>query len=211
MQVPLPAEWYDENNHSESSSSSSSNKNTEEDSVGEDGVGKDGRNNGSRGGRSKASAPALRAQPVRELLSSVVVPAVMHRRHTGARIMVSSGGADAFEVLPEYAVTVASFEVGNDCAEFLLRVERENGGDSVNSEYPRSWVTPRTFRDFTKFHRTLKNLYPDKMKRQGVLLPSTTSTSAFSQNMLDPSKLEARRVQLDYYFQSVLSDVGENR
>lgn len=119
------------------------------------------------------------AQPEQVALSSSV-PAVVHRSGGGgARIMV--GGGDAFEVLPEYSVTVSSFQIGVERAEFLLRIERENGGDSVNSDYPRSWITYRTFKDFNKFHRILKNLYPLKMNR--ALLPSTTSTSAFSQNV----------------------------
>jgi hypothetical protein len=106
---------------------------------------------------------------------------------------ISTGGSDAFAILPEYSVCVGSFEVGLEHAEFVLRIERENDSASNSSVYARSWVTYRTFRDFSRLHEMLKKTQLQKMKR--ALLPARMSTSAFSQNDLDPAKLEAQRAR----------------
>ena len=127
--------------------------------------------------------------------------------HVPAQPRVAFNGANAFDVLPEYSVSVSTFQIlaKFNHAEYYLHIRRENTPSSGSDNAPQSWSLYRRFREFLRLHRLLQNKYPEKMRR--AKLPSNDST-AFSTNELDPANLEARRVQLDMYLQSLLGDTG---
>eukprot|EP00054_Salpingoeca_dolichothecata_P024003 m.162126 g.162126 ORF g.162126 m.162126 type:complete len:776 (-) comp24872_c0_seq3:207-2534(-) len=99
--------------------------------------------------------------------------------------------------IPRCTVAVASFQIVETYAEFLLEITPENP-DAY------SWMVVRRFREFQRLHKMLRQRYPARMK--GIpLVPRSGFTLRLGANNLNPSFVQERQVALDQYLQTLIT------